>query len=67
MKENSIKKVINLVAILSLVAGGFGMIFCYKFLWSANIADLVGAGFPFVGGSILFGTALITLGLVNKK
>jgi hypothetical protein len=29
--------------------------------------DLVGAGFPFVGGSILFGTGLLTLAVFNKQ
>lgn len=67
MREDSIKKVINILAILAIVSGAFGMLFCFPFLWSANIADLVGAGFPFVGGAILFGTGLITLAIFNKK
>ncbi len=67
MNEESIKKAINILSILGIISGGFGMIFCFPFLWSANIADLVGAGFPFVGGSILFGAGLITLGIFNKK
>lgn len=67
MKEDSIKKAVNILSILSMIAGAFGMVFCYPFLWSSNMADLVGAGFPFIGGSILFGTGLITLGVFNKK
>ncbi|AFM04125.1 hypothetical protein Fleli_1719 [Bernardetia litoralis DSM 6794] len=35
-----------------IAAGVFGMLFCLPYLWSANIADLVGAGFPFVAGNI---------------
>jgi hypothetical protein len=67
MNERIIKKIINGLAILSMVAGAFGMIFCFIFLWSANTVDLIGAGFPFVGAAILFGTGLITLGIFNKK
>jgi hypothetical protein len=61
MKENSIKLLINSLAIITMVAGLFGMLFCFPFLWSGRMEDLVGAGFPFVGGSILFGTGLLAL------
>lgn len=67
MNEGMIKKIINGLAILSMLLGAFGMIFCFVFLWSANAVDLIGAGFPFVAGSVLFGTGLITLGIFNKK
>jgi len=62
-----IEKIINALAISSMIAGAFGMIFCFVFLWSSNAVDLIGAGFPFVGGAVLFGTGLITLGIFNKK
>jgi hypothetical protein len=64
MKPNY--KLINFLAICSMIAGAFGMLFCFKFLWSNHMQDLVGAGFPFVGGSILFGAGLISLTL-NRK
>lgn len=34
---------------LAILLGTFGMIFCLPFLFSSNLADIVGAGFPFVG------------------
>lgn len=40
-------------ALASIMAGIFGMLFCLPFLFSSKITDLVGAGFPFVGGTIL--------------
>lgn len=61
------KQYINALAILTMIAGAFGMLFCFPFLWSNNLADLVGSGFPFVGGAILFGFGLITLAYFNKK
>ncbi len=67
MKNETVKIIIIIISIISMAAGVFGMIYSFPFLWSENMADLVGAGFPFVSGSILFGTGLITLGLVNKK
>lgn len=60
-------KTIKYLAIITMVAGLFGMLFCYHFLWSARMEDLVGAGFPFVAGAVLFGTGLITLGLMNRN
>jgi len=56
MKSKTVKTLINGIAILSMLAGAFGMFYCFLFLWSAKLEDLVGAGFPFVGGAILFGT-----------
>ena len=67
MSEEKIKSLINAVSLITMCAGLFGMLFCFQFLWSALMEDLVGAGFPFVGGSILFGTGLISLTLNNKK
>ena len=61
------KKTLNIIAILTMIAGAFGMLFCFPFLWSANIADLVGAGFPFVGGAILFSFGLLTLAVLNRN
>ena len=68
-KENSItmKKLSRYGAFASMIAGFFGMIFCFPFLWSARIEDLVGAGFPFVGGAILFGAGLIAFSIATKK
>ena len=61
------RKTINIVSIIIIGAGIFGMLFCYPHLWSTNMADLVGAGFPFVGGAILTGTGLISLSINNKS
>ena len=60
------KKLINIASILIGGAGVFGMLFCFPFLWSANMADLVGAGFPFVGGAILTGMALVSFSINNR-
>jgi hypothetical protein len=66
MNETTTKKLINGICIITMLAGLFGMLFCFPFLWSGLLEDLVGAGFPFVGGAILFGTGLIALALFNK-
>ena len=42
------------------------MLFCLPFLFSSNVADLVGAGFPFVGGAILFVGGLLVLSNLSK-
>ncbi|MGD1845865.1 MAG: hypothetical protein ACFB10_10775 [Salibacteraceae bacterium] len=46
---------------ISMLAGTFGMLFCFPFLWSSNLADLVGAGFPFLAGAVLFGAGVLSL------
>jgi len=67
MKPEKIKPIIDIISLLTMAAGLFGMIFCFPFLWSALLEDLVGAGFPFVSGAILFGCGLLSLTMNNKK
>jgi len=54
-------------AFTAIILGVFGMIFCLPFLFSNNMADLVGAGFPFVGGAIIASAGLITLSNLTKR
>ncbi|WP_124980459.1 hypothetical protein [Nonlabens xiamenensis] len=60
------KRVTKFGAFTSITAGIFGMIFCLPFLFSSNIADLVGAGFPFVGGAILAVGGLLALSNLSR-
>ena len=62
-----IKQLTQFAAITTVLAGVFGMIFCLPFLFSSNMADLVGAGFPFVGGAILVVGGLLTLSNLTKE
>ena len=41
MSDKLIKTVINTSAIIALLAGLFGILFCFPFLWSARMEDLV--------------------------
>lgn len=63
----SIKQVTKYGAFASITAGVFGMLFCLPFLFSSNIADLVGAGFPFIGGAILAVGGLLTLSNLSRQ
>lgn len=67
MTPEKIKATIDILSISTMGAGLFGMVFCFPFLWSALLEDLVGAGFPFVGGAVLFGSGLISLAMNNRK
>lgn len=60
------KRATKFGAIASITAGFFGMVFCLPFLFSSNIADLVGAGFPFVGGAILTAGGLLALSNLSQ-
>lgn len=51
-------------AFLFILAGVFGMLFSYPFLYSSNMADLVGAGLPFVGGAVLAAGGMISLAIL---
>jgi hypothetical protein len=62
----NLKSVTKFGAFASIIAGIFGMAFCLPFLLSSNLADLVGAGFPFVGGAILMVGGLIALSNLSR-
>jgi hypothetical protein len=53
-------------AIIVTIAGICGMLYCMPFLFSSSLADLIGAGFPFVGASILTSGGLIALSSLVK-
>ena len=53
-------------AYTAIVVGIFGMLFCLPFLFSSSIADLIGAGFPFLGGAIIASAGLLTLSNLTR-
>lgn len=54
-------------AYTAIILGAFGMLFCLPFLFSSSIADLIGAGFPFLGGTVIAGAGLIALSNLTKQ
>lgn len=63
----TIRNISQYGSIAIVIAGIFGMLFCFPFLWSSNMADLVGAGFPFVAGAILTVGGLMNLSILSKR
>ena len=61
------KKLATLGSFSAIIAGLFGMVYCLPYLFSPILEDLVGAGFPFVGGAILFASGLISLSIQSKQ
>lgn len=54
-------------AYTAIVFGVLGMFFCLPFLFSFSMTDLVGAGFPFLGGAIIASGGLITLSNLTRR
>lgn len=67
MRNLTITELSRYGSFITIVAGVFSMLFCFPFLWSSNIADLVGAGFPFVAGAILTIGGLINLSILSQN
>lgn len=63
----NMQSLIRFGAFAAIILGTFGMLFCLPFLFSSNMADLVGAGFPFVGGAIIASGGLIALSNLTKQ
>jgi hypothetical protein len=64
---NVVKKLATLGSFSAITTGLFGMAYCLPYLFSSSLEDLVGAGFPFVGGAILFASGLISLSIQSKQ
>lgn len=67
LRNISMKEISQYGSYATIAAGVFGMLFCFPFLWSSNMADLVGAGFPFVAGAILTIGGLLNLSILSQK
>ena len=61
------KNLINIIAYITMIAGGSGMLGSVGFLYSNKVEYLIGAGAAFIAGAILFGSGLLTLAMFNKK
>lgn len=66
-KQPVFKDLVMYAAICCFAAGISGMLYCLPYLFSSNIADLVGAGFPFVGGAVLTVGGLLTLSNLSRQ
>lgn len=53
-------------AYTAIISGTLGMLYCLPFLFSSDVADLVGAGFPFLSGAIIASAGLLALSNVSK-
>ena len=62
----NLKTITKFGTFASIIVGIFGMLFCLPFLFSSNTADLIGAGFPFVGGAILAVGGLLALSNISR-
>ncbi|HZY81344.1 MAG TPA: hypothetical protein VFE50_17600 [Cyclobacteriaceae bacterium] len=61
------RRLVTMGSFAAVAAGLFGMIYCLPYLFSPVLEDLVGAGFPFVGGAILSAGGLVSLSLRQRE
>lgn len=67
MEKLEFKKIVVLISIVIMIAGVAGMLYCLPFLYSARIEDIVGAGYPFLAGTIMLIGGLISIAIISKK
>ena len=63
----NMKSLTKLGAYIAIILGAVGMLFCLPFLFSSSITDLIGAGFPFLGGAVIAGAGLLALSNLTKQ
>jgi hypothetical protein len=54
-------------AYTAIILGALGMLFCLPFLFSPSMADIVGAGLPFIAGAIIASAGLLALSNLAKQ
>jgi hypothetical protein len=57
----NMKSIIKIGVFTTILLGIFGMVFSLPFLFSAYLADLIGAGFAFIGSAIIASAGLLAL------
>lgn len=67
MEKLDLMKIVFIISIVIMIAGIATMFYCLPFLYSGRIEDLVGAGFPFLAGSIMLIGGLISIAVVSKN
>jgi hypothetical protein len=67
MEKLDLMKIVFIISIVIMIVGIATMFYCLPFLYSARIEDLVGAGFPFLAGSIMLIGGLISIAIVSKN
>ncbi len=67
MEKLEFKSIVTVIAILAIVAGFAGMLYCLPFLYATRIETLIGAGFPFLSGAVLLTGGLVSLSIILTK
>jgi len=64
MTEEAFKKIINALAIISVVVGGAGCILCLPAAFTSNLNFITTTGIYFIAGGIMIVGGLITLAVM---
>ena len=67
MTDSQLTAILRGLGATAVLCGAGGMMLTMPFLWSSSMENLVGAGFPFVGSSVLLAGGLITLALTISR
>ena len=63
---DKMKPMVKFGAFTAIALGTFGILYCFPVLFSSSLANLVGAGLPFLAGSIITNVGLLTLSNLVK-
>jgi hypothetical protein len=67
MEKLNSKMIVGLISIFTMTIGITSMLYCLNYLHSSKIEDLIGAGFPFLSGTILFTGGLVSLSIIASS
>ncbi|NLR95036.1 hypothetical protein [Flammeovirga agarivorans] len=67
MEKLTFKLILVLLSIFIFLIGGITMLFCLRYLYSNNLASIIGAGIPFLSGTLMTVGGIISLAILLKE
>ena len=67
MTPEAIRSLCKAAALVSVVAGGYGMMLCVPFIAGTHVTLIAAASLPFIAGAVLISGGLVSYTLLIRK
>ncbi|MCD4780661.1 MAG: hypothetical protein K8S27_08970 [Candidatus Omnitrophica bacterium] len=67
MTQEGILKFVQALSVVTVVAGGYGMILCVPYIMHYNVHIISAASLPFIAGAVLVGSGLTAFAILVDK
>ena len=67
MTPEAIRKLLKAAALVAIFGGGYGMLLCVPYIWSAPVVVTAAASLPFIAGAVLIAGGMVSYTLLIRK